>query len=334
MEESRRDGRLELHALMGYRMVETKQIGMQAEPPTRVVTVAILDVAANGIPHIGAVDANLVLAPGLQTKLHQTVANAPPQHMKMSDRILASIVGRTRISDVGAVVLQPVGDGSLVVCHLPTEYGHIAAVVDDMMPVVFQGQFGLLVLGINHEATGVAIQAVDDVGRTTLAALAEISIEHLLHVERLVASLHRQNPDVLLYHDNVLVLIDQPQIAAVEGTSLFRLAHRDGVARLQGPVELCPHLAVDPDAPPLQCGLDAAAALALQVFQQPLQQRPRGLHFVLVVIVALLITHLLHGGKVTKKLRDSPPSYPFLSLFDPFWLMPNDQATNEIGRSQ
>ena len=60
---------LELHGLTRHRMIETQQPGMQAQSMQRVVTITILCVAADRMPHIGRMDANLILTACLQLKL-------------------------------------------------------------------------------------------------------------------------------------------------------------------------------------------------------------------------------------------------------------------------
>lgn len=44
---------LEFHSPMVYRMIEAELVGMQAEPSHGVVAVAVLDISANGVSHVG-----------------------------------------------------------------------------------------------------------------------------------------------------------------------------------------------------------------------------------------------------------------------------------------
>ena len=96
------------------------------------------------------------------------------------------------------------------------------------MPVVLEDLLGLDVLGIDHEATGVAVEAVDHVGRTLLARLLEIIVEHGLDVERRVACRHGEDAGILLDDDEPAVFIDNLDIAALERLLVaFGLAHGD-----------------------------------------------------------------------------------------------------------
>ena len=54
-------------------MIETQDVGMQAKPADDVVAVAIFHIAANGMPHVGRMHANLILAPCLQTIFYQRI---------------------------------------------------------------------------------------------------------------------------------------------------------------------------------------------------------------------------------------------------------------------
>ena len=56
---------------------------MQTQTMQRVVTIAILHVATDGMSHIGSMYANLVFASCLQLKLHQRVIRGAIQYVKM-----------------------------------------------------------------------------------------------------------------------------------------------------------------------------------------------------------------------------------------------------------
>ena len=100
MAELSRNHRLELHRLARHGMVEAQHIGMQTKTVDRVVAVAILDVAAYGMPHIGRVYADLVLAPRLELELHQTVLRGAVEGAEMRNGILSAVVHRRRIGHV------------------------------------------------------------------------------------------------------------------------------------------------------------------------------------------------------------------------------------------
>lgn len=52
-------------------MGETEHVGMQAQPPYGVITVAILDVAADRVAQVSTMHADLILSARLQTKLYE-----------------------------------------------------------------------------------------------------------------------------------------------------------------------------------------------------------------------------------------------------------------------
>lgn len=52
-------------------MIEAQFIGVQTEAPYRVIAITIFHIAANWMPHIGSMHADLILPPRLQTKLYQ-----------------------------------------------------------------------------------------------------------------------------------------------------------------------------------------------------------------------------------------------------------------------
>lgn len=80
--------------LMGHGMFEAKYVGMQAETMAGIVAIAVLRVTTDGMAHIGSMDANLVLAPGLQLEFAESVCLTAFQDVEMSDGVLASIVGQ------------------------------------------------------------------------------------------------------------------------------------------------------------------------------------------------------------------------------------------------
>ena len=71
---------------------------------------------------------------------------------------------------------------------------------------------------------------MDDVGITLLSRLPEIAVEDGLDVERGVACRHGQDACSLFDYDEILVLIDDLQVAALEEIVLLRAAHGHFVA--------------------------------------------------------------------------------------------------------
>ena len=67
---------------------------MQAEAMNGVVAITIFCVATNGVPHIGRMYANLVLATRLQLIFHKRMFGSAVQYMEMRDSQFATIVHR------------------------------------------------------------------------------------------------------------------------------------------------------------------------------------------------------------------------------------------------
>ena len=65
------DLRAKLHRLMGYGVIKTKNISVQAQTLQRVVAITIFCIATHRVIYISSVDAYLIFAPCLQLKLYQ-----------------------------------------------------------------------------------------------------------------------------------------------------------------------------------------------------------------------------------------------------------------------
>ena len=98
-------------------MIEAEHIGVETQTIQGIVSVAVFHVAANWMPHIGAMHTNLIFTTGLQAKFHKTVFDCSFQRVEMRDGILAAVVDRTGISDISLVVFEPIGNGSAVFFH-------------------------------------------------------------------------------------------------------------------------------------------------------------------------------------------------------------------------
>ena len=90
--EGRGNRGLELHGFASHRMRKAEQPRMETEPMERVVTIAVLRVAADGMSHVGRMDAYLVLTSCLQSKLHQGMFRRTVENMEMRDGQFATII--------------------------------------------------------------------------------------------------------------------------------------------------------------------------------------------------------------------------------------------------
>ena len=169
-------------------MEEAQHVGMQAQAVDGVVAVAVLHVATNGVSHVCRVYPDLVLASRLQLELYERVLGRTVEDVEMGHGIFAAVVHGTGVGYVCAVVLKPVGYGTLVLDHLSAQHGNIPAVVDDIVPIPLQCHLRLHVLGIDHQSRGVAVEPVYDMCRTPLPAGLEIVVEHGLDVTGFIAA--------------------------------------------------------------------------------------------------------------------------------------------------
>ena len=77
-----------------------------------------------------------------------------------------------------------------------------------MMPVMFENLLCLHVLGVNHQSAGITVKTMDNMSSAFLTSAAEVFVEHGLDIQGTVTGCHAEDSYVLLYHDEVLVLID------------------------------------------------------------------------------------------------------------------------------
>ena len=133
------------------RVDETQAVGMQAEASQRIVGTAVFLVANDRMPQVLGMDTDLVLASGLQMKVHQRVSVVAHQHLVMCDGVFASIVGGTGIGDEHLVVLKPRLHRALSGFKPSFHHGHITAVIDFFLPVFLETHGYLLVLGEKHQ---------------------------------------------------------------------------------------------------------------------------------------------------------------------------------------
>lgn len=94
MFESRGNKCFEFHSLMSDRMSETQHVGMQAQAMKRVVTVAVFDITAYGMPHVGGVHPYLVFSASLKPVFHKRMFCSTIEHVEMCHCIFAAVIYR------------------------------------------------------------------------------------------------------------------------------------------------------------------------------------------------------------------------------------------------
>ena len=95
-------------------------------------------------------------------------------------KLTASGIFGRRERDVGFVVLEPALDGASLRGQLARDDRYVAAVIDDVMPLLLKNLGNLQIFGIHHQTAGFAIQAMDRVGGTFEMAFGKVFVQHLL----------------------------------------------------------------------------------------------------------------------------------------------------------
>lgn len=268
--EDHGDRRAELHRLVGNRVIEAKHVGMETETSDRIIAIAVFDVAADRMPHVGGVHTYLVLASCLQFELHERMVPAAVERIEVGDSQLAITLPLTAVGNISPVLFEPTGDGALVLLHHAGEHCHVAAVINRVVPVLFQFQFCFLILGIDHQSAGVSVEAVHHVGGAMLSGLLEVFVQHRFDIQRAVTSGHGENTHVFLDHDEIRILIDDLHVMVFKSGVAFGLADRNLHPCLERIVISCDGFAIDLYASPLQCGFNSGMA-AIEMGEQPVQ---------------------------------------------------------------
>ena len=282
-------GCFEPHGFPSAGMVEVEAEGMEGKAMKRILARSILLVSGNGIAQVAHVDAYLVLAPRLEPHLGQRVAAVGGDAPIVCDGLFAAIVGGAAIGDVGLVVLEPGVHRAALLLHLATEHSHIAAVIDDVVPVGFEHPANLQVLGVDHQAAGVAVETVHHMGCAVEMATLEILVENGLDAVLPRGRGHAEDALGLLDDDEVLVLVDDFHILVQELGAALVAADEYRLPGAEHEVVLGDELPVDHDAVPLQEVLDAVAADTAHFLHQELHERHCLLHGQLYVFAGSVL---------------------------------------------
>ena len=114
------------------------------------------------MPELRRMDADLVLAAGLQLKFHLGVIFCALEHFVVRNGQLSFFhfgVEGLHFQGFGTLY-QPALDGTGVFFHLAFQPGHITALGHQLFPFALQKVLGALVLGKNHGAGSAFVQAV------------------------------------------------------------------------------------------------------------------------------------------------------------------------------
>ena len=166
--------------------------------------------------------------------------------------MFSTIIHTGRICDVCLVVLQPALDGSVIFYHLAAQDGNISAVEHNVVPFVLQNLLCVNILCIDHKTRGVSVQTMHHMSPALLTSLVEIVIENTLYIQGRMTSCHRENAGLLLNNYEVLVLIHNADISALEDIVLLGIGNLHLHACFKRKVKLRHRLAIDLDATTLQ----------------------------------------------------------------------------------
>lgn len=76
------------------------------------------------------------------------------------------------------------------------------------MPVVLQNLLSLYILGVNHKATGVAVETMDNMGSALLMRMLEIGVEYSLYIEGRMAGSHGKNANIFFNNNEPTVFVN------------------------------------------------------------------------------------------------------------------------------
>ena len=116
---------------------------MEAQASDRIIAIAVFDVTADRMPHVGGVHTYLVLASCLQFEFHERVLSAAVERIEVGDSQFPVALPLTAVGDIGPVLFEPAGDGALILLHHAGEHCHVAAVIDRVVPFRFQFQLSV-----------------------------------------------------------------------------------------------------------------------------------------------------------------------------------------------
>ena len=251
---------------------------MEGQTAYGIVAVAVLDVAADGMPEVLHVHADLVLATCVEFEFHKGMLGAYAECAEMGARKLAAVVGGRGIGEEGFVVLEPTLHCAFAFLHLARNEGEVAAVGHNLAPVVLENLLGLNRLGIDEQARRVAVEAVNDMGRDPLVGFPQVVVNDGLDGVGVVRRSHGENAHALFDDDDIGILIDEAHMLVLQRGPGFSLTDFDAVARVQGEVVLATVLAVDGHTAACQDSLGFVAADAVEGLHNKKKQLCRFLH--------------------------------------------------------
>ena len=262
-----------------HRMDEAEPVGVQADTSRRIGRGPVLLVARDGGLHPLHMGADLVLLAGAQREFHQRVRLAFAQHRIGGDGLFAfARAGGPHLAV--AVLAQQRVDHAGGPGQVPLDDGHVAAVIDQILPVALELFLHGLAFGVENQSRGLAVEPVDNEeagrGMLLLDVLAE---DEEGRAAALLVGADREETVPFVGHDEVIVLPDNAQQRVAQRAGRHAVQDGDRVAGLQGGIVAGGAAAVDGDASVGQERLDGGTAAFGHLFLQKSQQ---GIGFVYV----------------------------------------------------
>ena len=278
---------------LGDGVLEAQQLGVERLPVKEGALGAIDLIAQEREAPIRELDADLIAAARLQLHFHDGVAGQALHHAVVGDRFLGAgghalaaagtLAGRGHGHLEGLGVLDEVArQGAAVLGQFAHQHREVDALEAVQLEVLLEAVQGLGGLGEDQDATGEAIQAVDDEEVEALEAAAPVGLGDGLGQVGLAPQLRGDREQARGFVDEEQVVVF-PQRLEGAGLQLARGRDHivgalgieddlDGIAGLQALAVLGGHLAVHGDA----AAVDEALGLPVADHHDPVQLRGQG----------------------------------------------------------
>ena len=163
----------------------------------------------------------------------------------MCHGVFSAVIHGAGIGDEGFVVFKVGFHGAGAGFQTAFHDGHVASVIDFFFPVFLEAHGYFFVFGEEHEAGGVAVEAVDGMGAAALLSCREVLVEDALGGFLFFAGAVGEQAFLFVDDHEVFVFIDDGEPFVVEAFFGGGLPYFDGHAGFQLEVELAGAFAVN-----------------------------------------------------------------------------------------
>ena len=165
--------------------------------------------------------------------------------------------------EIGFVVFQPIGNGALFVWKLSGNQSYVSSVGDDVTPIVFQNLFRLYGFSVNKKSRSVSVQSVYHMGSAFLFATSEVFIQDRFYAESVVVGSHGEDANILFYHNQEGVFLDNFDEFVVKLLCGFVAADFNSGVGEERSVVPCGDLSIDFNSATFQYGFCLVSADAI-----------------------------------------------------------------------